>query len=115
RYSPNSNQSIVLKNELKGTQGKALVVLSRNLHFLNWNDPFLRGNVIFVRDIENRREQIVNAFPDYAPRYFRESAEFNDKKKGIEYSLKETPDMGPRGFVSLFKATLMMESTHDRP
>ena len=103
-----------LRRELDGSQSqKILVFLDRTVrpYFVNFNDPFLRGNAIICLDRGLENPQVMKAFPSYRPVYFRSEITMErGKSMASGYRFFDTPNETPAGYVSMNQLALAIQN-----
>jgi hypothetical protein len=114
-YRPLGNQAVYLKSEVeKVASAKTIVFLDhRSRNFVNWNDPFLRGPVLYCLDLGERNQKLFTNFPDYQPRYFRlgSGGGFGE----ISYHMETSPDASQPGDVSILDLAMTVEQASSHP
>ncbi len=116
KYHVSSTYASYLKDELgKVGARKTLVFLGKSTreYFVNWNDPFLRGNVILCRNFEEENRRIQQAFPDYKPVYFRTSDVFTLAQPDLTYRFFDDPGKETGDSFSFFQLALHLESARN--
>lgn len=114
-YRPLGNQAVYLKSEAeKVSSAKTIVILDRrSRNFVNWNDPFLKGPVLYCRDLGEKNEKLFAAFPGYQKRYFRLSSGGGFGEIG--YHMETSPDTSPPGAVSVLDLAMTVEQAASHP
>ena len=114
-FAPGKTQGGQLHRELmKPVSGKRLVLLDRHVaqHFVNWNDPFLRQNLVICKDMGGSNAELRNAFPGYRTAYFRESQKVKKSTVQAGYRILDSPDPNPPGYISLFTFALLIHASN---
>jgi hypothetical protein len=120
-YAPQHLQAGQLRKCLaEAGSDKAIIVLDPKVeqNYVNWNDPFLQGNLIIANQFGRNNEGLRHAFPDYKVLYFRETQIRKGLNTEYGYGLMPEPDPLPPGSFSLQKFILLIEtangfSSHD--
>ena len=118
KYDVSQKVSGYLKKEIrKAGSEKILVFLDRNVQnfFVNWNDPFLRSNVVICRDFGSRNREAIEAFSRYRPVYFRLDSRIEKGNVRSGYYFFDDPDPNPPGYVSHFQLASAILSANDYP
>lgn len=114
-YRPLGNQAVFLKSEVeKLAPAKSIVLLDRrSRNFVNWNDPFLNGPVLFCLDLGAKNSALFAAYPDYQARYFRltSGSGFGE----FSYHMEPSPDVSDPGTVSVLDLAMTVEQAASHP
>ena len=104
------------KQMIKVGNAKTLIFLEQiSPEYVDWNDPFLRSPVILCRDLKERNQEAIQAFPEYQPMYFRRSVRFSKEKIDSSFGLYKTPSNRPPGYFSLFELALALQTQERNP
>jgi len=115
-YNVSSTYASYLKDQLgKVGNRKTLVFLGKSTreYFVNWNDPFLRGEVILCRDLAEKNKQIQQLFPGHKPVYFRTSNTFALVHPDSTYRFFDDPGQETSNSFSFFQLALHLESARN--
>jgi len=112
RFDPSPFQAASLKSETAACATPKLVFIDPHIpqHFVNWNDPFLRSNVVLCRDLGTRNREAMRAFPDREPAYFRRVDSVRKTQVVTGFQFEKEPDSRPAGYVSLFDLAMAMQA-----
>jgi hypothetical protein len=112
RYSLKSDGGYLKSEILKNGDRKRIVFLDKNVqnNFISWNDPFLRDPVIIVRDLGDRNSEIMRAYPEYEPAYYRLQTEYVKKTLQSAFKFYDKPRDRPPGYVSSFEMALTIQA-----
>ncbi len=115
-YRPLGNQAVYLKSEAeKLASEKTIVFLDRrSKNFVNWNDPFLRGPLLYCLDLGADNQKLLKSFPGYQTRYFRltnSGGGFGE----ISYHMETTPDTSRPGEVSILDLAMTVQQASSHP
>lgn len=113
QWNPAGYQAGFLKREMDASGNQKLLVFLTNKvsqSFINWNGPFLKGNLIICRDLESRNREAIAQFQNHRPVYFTANAGL---KGG--FSFHDSPEQRPNGFLSSFDLTMSLQAGRDYP
>jgi hypothetical protein len=118
RYDPSKTQSGKLKEQIRINGDKPTIVFldkHAGQDFVNWNDPFLRSNIIFARDLEDKNAEVQKFFPNHRPVWFRMISGFEKGNITGGYQFSSEPDRSPSGTLSLFDLSMALQAARDYP
>ncbi len=115
RYPLESNGGYLKQEIIRNGNQKRIVFLDKNIQnfFVNWNDPFLRGPIIIVRDFNRRNSEIIKTFPDYKPAYYRMEIKYVKNKLDAAFRFYDQPKNKPPGYISSFELAMTMQAAND--
>lgn len=119
KYEPQKMQAGALKTAIDNADAvPKIVFLEKNItqQFVNWNNPFLRGPIILMRDLGNRNEIAIKTFPDRKPLYFGLKIDLNPrgkKSKDSGYAFRTERAHKADGSISLMQVALAMNSSNE--
>jgi hypothetical protein len=118
RYDPSKTQAGKLKEQIKknGNQ-QTLVFLDKGVgqNFVNWNDPFLKSNIILARDLVEHNAEVQRLFPNYRPVWFRMTSGFEKGKITGGFKFASEPDRSATGTLSLFDLAMALQAAREYP
>jgi hypothetical protein len=115
-YAPQGQQIGQLHRALSEARStRAVVALDPRVEqtYVNWNDPFLRENLIITNKLGLNNSELLKAFPGRPILYFRETKVVKEFPSSSGYHLETTPDPNPPGYFSLQDLALLIESAND--
>ncbi len=118
RYDPSKTQAGKLKEQIRKIEDKpTLVFLDKNVaqNFVNWNDPFLKSNIILARDLGAHNSEVQKLFPNHKPVWFRMTSGFEKGKITGGFKFASEPDRSPAGTLSLFDLAMSLQASRDYP
>ncbi|HSE42301.1 MAG TPA: hypothetical protein VLH08_16165, partial [Acidobacteriota bacterium] len=94
-----------------------LVFLDKGVgqNFVNWNDPFLKSNVIFARDLKEHNAEVERLFPNHKPVWFRMTSSFEKAKITGGFKFANEPDRSPSGSFNLFDLAMALQAPRNYP
>lgn len=116
-YNVADSQAGRLKSEADATENKELIFLDpeTHQHFVNWNEPFFQGKVIYCRDLGKENRLMMQEFPEYRPVYFRRLIKSGrgDFQDGYMLTAEGGSLLAPH--ISFFQLALAIEATANYP
>jgi hypothetical protein len=117
RYDPANTITGNLNDSLKKMDPKKKVLLFTDQRmrqeFVAWNDPFLRDPVIFCRDLESRNNEMLSAFPDYQPLFYRRKEDFDNTTN--QFVVAPNPSSRIPGAFSFFRLVQSILAARNYP
>ena len=118
RYDPSKTQAGKLKEQIRKNADKPTIVfLDDNTaqNFVNWNDPFLKSNIVIARDLEEQNLKVQKFFPNHKAVWFRMTSSFEKGKITGGFKFASEPDRKPSGTLSLFDLAMALQAARDYP
>lgn len=108
-------EAAALKRESQNIRDERYVILldaETKQEFVSWNDPFLRGNIIFSRDLQEKNQELISYFAGYRNGIFRK-AMTPMFQAGKGFAVFPMTDQVPKGYVSIFDLVLVLQNEED--